>query len=81
MVKERMKFVISNKDVNYYTICTDDEGGIRYGIHAETVNEKTDYSSVENIFFTEDEALLRCKWLCENYVYPVALLDTLRNMV
>ena len=81
MVKERIKFVISNENVNYYIICTDDEGGISYGIYAETGNEKTDYSSVKNVFFTEDEALLRCKWLCENDVYPVALLDTLRNMV
>ncbi len=81
MVKERIKFVISNEEVNYYIICTDDQGGITYGIYAEAEREKADYSSVENIFFTEKEALMRCKWLCKNNVYPVALLDTLRNMV
>lgn len=81
MIKEKIKFVISNEDVNYYVICTDDEGGIRYGIYSEVEKDKTDFSSVENVFFTEDEAFMRCKWLCKNNVYPVALLDTLRNMV
>ena len=35
----------------------------------------------KGIYFTEEEALLRCKWLCENQVFPISLPDVLRNII
>ena len=80
MEKENMKFVVSNGEVGYYVICDDNEDAT-YGIYIELVVDPKDCECVRRVFFTEQEAVMRCRWLCDNQVYPVALYDTLQNIV
>lgn len=81
MNKENEKVVISGSGISYYVIYDVENDGAGYGIYAEADNDTTDSKCVRKIFFTEEEAVLRCKWLCENQVYPVALIDTLKNII
>ena len=80
MIKERKKLVVSGGGICYYVVHDAENSGAGYGIYAETEGEEGDAQYVRKVFFTEEEAVLRCRWLCENQVYPVALFDTLRNI-
>lgn len=80
MVNEKKRFVISDGGISYYV--TYDEGdNAGYGIYAELDDEKSDSMCVRKIYFTEEEAVLRCKWLCENQVFPISLRDVLVNII
>jgi len=76
MTKEKMKKVIFSGETEYGVVC-DAERAVPYGLY---VKDEEDSACVEGVFFTEDEAVMRCKWLCENQVYPISLRDVFANI-
>ena len=51
-----------------------------YGIKAASTEDPEDFTTVENLFFTQAEANEYCRWLSENDVYPISLCDVLANI-
>ena len=72
-------FSVSENGINFYVITADSDNLRPFGIMAEMDNDKSDIETVENIFFTKEEAQACCKWLAENEVFPVTLCDVLGN--
>ena len=72
---------ISGKNgVTYYVIQNENGLGRSYGIMAEAIDDKTDFATVKNLFFTADEALSYCRFLADNDVFPYTLSDVLENI-
>ena len=73
--------VLTADQINYFTIRSTKSTNNRfYGIMAESLEDKTDFGIVENLFFTQAEATEYCKWLADNEVYPITLCDVLGNI-
>lgn len=53
------------------------EGQPFYGITV-TCDEKT--AEINNMYFTREEAILRCKWLAQNEVFPENLHDVMSDI-
>lgn len=79
MMKETL--IANGNGINYYVTDFENENEPRYGIAEVMENDPTDKNCTDNVFFTHEEAARRCHWLCENEVYPISLLDALRNIV
>ena len=72
--------VSGRNGVAYYVIQNENSLDRSYGIMAETIDDKTDFATVKNLFFTADEALSYCKFLADNNVFPYTLRDVLENI-
>ncbi len=72
--------VSGRNGVAYYVIQSENSIGRNYGIMAETIDDKTDFATIKNLFFTADEALSYCKFLADNDVFPYTLSDVLENI-
>lgn len=66
--------------VTYYVIQNERKLGRSYGIMAESDCDKTDFITVNNLFFTAEEAKCYCKFLAENSVFPCTLKEVLENI-
>ncbi len=54
--------------------------GPTFGIYSFVDKDRSESAKVENIFFTRDEALKYCEWLAQNEVYPITLVEVLKDM-
>ena len=79
--EKKLSSGISGKNgVAYYVIQNENGLDRSYGIMAETIDDKTDFATVKNLFFTAGEALSYCKFLADNDVFPYTLSDVLENI-
>ncbi len=73
--------VLTAHQINYFTVRSKKSTNNRfYGIMAESLDDESDFGIIENLFFTQSEAIEYCKWLAENEVYPITLCDVLGNI-
>ena len=76
-----MKYVLNKNSyvVEYYVTENKQNGLPPYGIKVMYNNEVCD--KMDNLFFTKDEALGRCKWLVENDVLPEIFRDVMADIM
>ncbi len=70
---------VSENGINYYVL-TGNNADRCYGIAACLENDKDDSCSLENIFFSEEEATRCCQWLAENSVFPITLSEVISDL-
>ena len=72
--------IASSNGVQYCVITGDENSCRPYGVFSVLENDRTDAASVENFFFTKNEAIECCKWLAENEVYPITLKEVISDL-
>ena len=71
---------ISSDDILYHVTQDENCSPPNFGIYAVSKNDSLDQASINNRFFTENEAVMCCKWLAENNVYPVTIAEVLEDL-
>lgn len=76
-----MKFVLDREDyvVEYYVTENVTDNLPPYGISVSCTDSETE--TMNNIFFTKEEAFERCKWLAENEVLPEIFRDMMEDIM
>lgn len=69
---------VNSNGISYY-ITTGSDPVRPFGIFAVLDDDKTDCSSVENLYFTIEEAVKCCEWLAENNVFPITLCEIISD--
>ncbi len=69
----------SENGVNFYVLSSN-QAERCFGIAACLENDNDDSCSLENLFFTEEEATKCCQWLAENDVFPITLTDVINDL-
>ena len=77
---QQLDTVTSEYGINFCVITGEPGSNRRFGICATMENDQNDTDSVENLFFSEEEAYECCKWLAENNVFPITLCEVLSNL-
>ncbi|MBE7032525.1 MAG: hypothetical protein E7401_06145 [Ruminococcaceae bacterium] len=79
--EKKLSCGVSGKNgVAYYVIQSENCLDRSYGIMAEAVDDRADFATVKNLFFTAEEALSYCRFLAANDVFPYTLSDVLENI-
>lgn len=76
-----MKFSLKQQDcvIEYSVTENLSEDLPAYGI--KVTSDNTDVEKLDNIFFTKDEALERCRWLAEKEVAPELFRDIMADIM
>lgn len=74
-----MKFVFGNNIVEYFVTENELENFPVYGIKA--LSNGIVYEKMDNLFFTKEEAINRCKWLARNEVLPEIFRDVMADIM
>ena len=72
--------IAESENVNYYVTISNTDSERPFGIISTVKDDWNDTEQVENIFFTEAEAIACCKWLAENDVFPITLSEVLIDL-
>lgn len=76
---ENRELITSAEGIDYYVTCKNIESPRPFGIFAISQDDTEDNGTVENLFFTREEACMCCIWLADNEVYPITLCEVLDN--
>lgn len=70
----------SSNNILYYVTQDESCNAPNYGIYAVSKKDSLDQVSINNRFFTENEAIQCCMWLADNDVYPVTICEVLEDL-